>query len=294
LELEEGGRVMTTKRIDRNDPHSKGRIVPADYAYVTSYYTGGTAAPPLGMKYVRELQATKQFFKHHDRGTQAGKCDVCGAWFCDGEIWRHEPTGEHVHLGQDCARKYGFMVDKSAWELELGRHKAAAAVAIQRARNDEARAVFLTANPGLEADFELQHPLIVDIRARFVSRCTLSPKQVALVHKLADEIRNPRPKVPEAPEAEAPEGRVVVTGMVVYTKCVDTAFGEAVKMLVVVKNEDGSEWKCYGTAPRALLSADAPLRGSKVCFTATLARKERGFAFFSRPSKAERFLEAVV
>ena len=45
-----------------------------------------------------------------------GKCTCCGAWYKHGEVWRHEPTGEHIHLGYVCCDKYGLTHDRSGWK----------------------------------------------------------------------------------------------------------------------------------------------------------------------------------
>jgi hypothetical protein len=279
------------KNIKRTDPHRKGAIVPGNYSYVLSYFTGGADEPALGVKDIVEMRQNGAKFS--DNGGSIGKCAACGAWFKEGDVWYHEPTGEHIHLGHDCADKYGMMVDRSAFELELGRHRAAAAVIIQRKINDEKRQAFLDATPSLAEDFALKdkHNIIANIYDSFVSWCSISEKQIALVHKLAEEIRNPAPKEAELCLVTPPEGRVAVEGDVVGTKVVDTQFGSAVKMLVLVTLPSGSVYKLWGTAPSSLLG-DKPLKGNKVSFTATVTPKELGFGFFSRPAKAA-FVEAA-
>lgn len=283
-------RSRQTKTNQRTDPHRKGAIVPGDYKFVLSYWTGNSQDPDgYGLD---ELMALGNSGAHFFSGPDSvGKCDACGARFGTGDVWHHIPTNEYIHLGHDCASKYGLLVDRSAFELSLERHRAATAVQVQRQLNNEKRAAFLVEHPGLEEDLTVEHRIVNDIASRFLQNCFLSPAQVALVHKIANEIRNPKPRENEAPKAQPPTGRVSVAGKVVSTKVVETDFGQAVKMLVVVKNQDGSEWKAWGTAPSSLLGGSTdtgPLKGHNVSFTATFQPKELGFAFFSRPSKAQR------
>jgi hypothetical protein len=283
-------RQSKTKLAQRTDPHRKGAIVPGNYEYVLSYWTGSSQDPDgYGLDELMHLQNSgAHFFSGPE---SVGKCDACGARFGTGDVWHHIPTDEYIHLGHDCAAKYGLLVDRSAFELSLERHRAATAVVLQRKINDDKRKAFLEANPGLEEDLNVDHRIINDIASRFVQNCSLSPAQVALVHKIANEVRNPNPRWTEAPKAQAPTGRVSVAGKVVSTKVVETNFGTAIKMLVVIKNPDGSEWKAWGTAPDSILGGGTeagPLKGHNVAFDAAFQPKEPGFAFFSRPTKAKR------
>jgi hypothetical protein len=82
----------------------------------------------------------------------------------------------------------------------------------------------------------------------------------------------------EATEIEVPEGRRTVEGEVVTVKWQDNAYGGNLKMLVQAEG-----YRLWGTVPRAI---DDVERGDRVQFTATLTAKERGFGFYSRPSKA--------
>lgn len=271
----------------RTDPHRKGAIIPANYHYVTSYYLGSTNQRPYGVEVVKKLSP---FFQ----GSHAGHCDACDASFSYGDVWLHVLTGEHIHLGQDCAYKYGLLADRSEFELGLKRQQEAAAVAIRRAQNEERRQGFLASHPGLEEDLGLsdKHNIIASIRNQFMQIGTLSDKQVALVHTLASEVRNPKPG--EEPErlAEVPEGKQHVEGRVLTCKSYDNpyAYGHTtLKMLVLVTCPDGSTWKCFGSVPRGVLDDphEGCLKGYVVSFDATLTRKELGFGYFSRPTNGK-------
>jgi hypothetical protein len=122
------------KTSKRNDVHRPGAIVPRDYEPVLHYSLsttdGGWALPSEGVNCQldrREVDAKGVVVKNGEHDTDGcccvegflhvakvafvatggtGKCSVCGAAFVYGCVWKHLPTGEHLHLGHECARKY--------------------------------------------------------------------------------------------------------------------------------------------------------------------------------------------
>lgn len=301
-------------KTNRTDAHRPGSIVPAEYEYVMSYALSTEKFRGFGLDCRREravFEATAQDVLNgrpgnlvsegtHDSGGRCclqamrdagvpwaatgstGKCTVCGAVYLYGDVWRHEPTGEHIHVGHQCADKYRLLVDRSAWELALDRAKHAAAVELTRTAKAAERAEFLSKHEGLAADLEVDHPIVRDIASKFVQYCSLSEKQVALVRKLAHEVRNPVVRAEEKHVA-APTGRVLVQGKIVSVKTVESEWGTTRKIVVKVETPEGS-WLCYGSLPSSICDA---AKGDVAEFTATLSPgRESHFAFASRPSKA--------
>jgi hypothetical protein len=302
-----------TKRSRRTDVHRPGAIVPANYEQVTTYslatMEAGWPVPSIGItceldrrvvdadgKIVRngehdahgECCTVAIHAKAHAAGVRVfgcpGKCGVCGAAFIYGSVWKHIPTGEYVHLGHDCADKYELLVDASAWELANGRVRAAAARECAKARNAEERAAFLAKHEGLAEALQVEHHIIADIAARFQSAHTLSEKQVALVLKLAHEVKNPKPAETHVP---APTGKTTFTGEIVSVKTVESQYGLATKVTVKVTTDAGV-WLAWGTCPAKLFFDEEgraiELRGRKAEFTATLeAGREPHFVFMKRP-----------
>jgi hypothetical protein len=342
------------KRERRTDAHRPGVIIPADYEAVLNYSLatsdGGWPIPAIGInceidKRIESKDAEGKLHvengKHAEGGQCCvlglmhvarvkwaptgciGQCSICGARYVYGDVWKHVPSGEHLHVGHDCADKYAMLMDRSAWELENGRVRQAAATAMIREQNREERAAFLAANPGLEEAFNLAARESGLIRAhndslpegapdssrRFASRAleilsdlaekfarfrSLSEKQVALVLKLAHEVAHPK-----APEVEqhvpAPEGKVTVRGKVVSRKTYEGAYGSSLKITVKIQTPEGS-WLAWGTAPRALWDvwsegetgqSRGVQAGDEVEFTATLKQgREPHFALFKRPTAA--------
>lgn len=280
------------KRSKRTDAHRPGAIIPAEYAYVTSYHLattdGGFPVPAFNVDLV--LGMKERGDKFATTGA-LGKCSICGACFIYGDLWKHEPTGELIHVGQDCARKYQLLADRSAFELEADRRKAAAARECQKVANRERRAAFLAANAGLEPALECDHPIVQDIARKFQSYCELSPKQVALVLKLAGEASAPKPAEDVLVRAPVSTSRVTFRGVVVSAKIVEGQYGDSYKMTVKVA-APGGVWLAWGTCPAAMVDS-APvgergrlhsLRGAEVEITAALdAGREVHFAMMKRP-----------
>lgn len=284
---------MTAKR---TDIHRPAAIIPAHYRYYTSYALATTVdgwpVPAWNIEVVTGLRASGAAFA---RTGGLGKCSICGANFIYGDIWVHEPSGEHLHVGHDCADKYEMLADRSAFELEHGRLKAASAREAAKAHNREVRQAFLDAHPGLAEALETDHHIVRDIRSRFQEFRSLSDKQVALVMKIAAEARRPAAEKEKTVAAPIVGGRQTFTGTVVSAKVMETAYGDSCKMTVKVATADGV-WLAWGTAPAGLLEAVADiaqqknisrcaaLRGTVVEVTAALKPgRESNFALLVRP-----------
>jgi hypothetical protein len=266
----------------RTDPHRPGAIVPADYHFLCSYAFGVEGIPAINVDLARQHMAAHAPFKHPARGFGLGSCSVCGACFNYGDLWLHLPTDAVITLGHDCADKYSLMVDRSAFELEVGNAKAARAQAIAKAERAEARAAFLAQWPGLAEALACAHPIVQDIGSKLDAYGSLSEKQVALVLKLAHEAANPEPAEAHVP---APEGRVTFRGVCVSLKSRETDWGPTMKITVKVSTPEGS-WLAWGTCPAAILGqGEGPLKGKTVEITATLKHgSDAHFALMSRPS----------
>jgi hypothetical protein len=94
----------------------------------------------------------------------------------------------------------------------------------------------------------------------------------------------------DANAVDVPEGRYAVTGEVLSVKEYFGDYGTVYKMLV-----DCGEYRVFGSVPAAIrrVGPVAELEGRSVSFSAAFAPKEKGFGFFSRPSKAELLKEIV-
>jgi len=145
--------------------------------------------------------------------------------------------------------------------------------------------------PSLRAALDCDHRIVADIRARFERYGSISPKQAALVRKLASE--DGARKADFAARAAklaaggvtVPVGAATIEGTVVVVKWKDGAF-PGYKWLV----ESDAGWRVWGTVPAALRDdADEPriTKGDRVRFRATVKRSDdAAFGFASRPSQA--------
>lgn len=220
-------------------------------------------------------------------------CDACGASIMS-VFHVTSADGKSFKVGCDCIAKLldecATTADqRAAAKLLKTARKAKRTAETQakmnatRDRNKLARASFLAAHEGLEAALELDHPIIASIAESFVRFCRLSDRQVALVMKIAHEIRNPKPA--EILTA-APTGRVTFTGTVIKCEARDGFRGVELKITVKVTTADGN-WLAWGTAPSGLFGNGVDslsVRGQQVEITATLAPgRDAHFALMSRP-----------
>ena len=272
------------------DYHCPSRFVPANYTYMVSYVFGHSFMPPINVDRAVQMMKEHPLFQHPTWGFRLGKCSVCGANFNYGDVWLHEPSGELITVGHDCAEKYSLLADRSAFELEVGNFKAARAAELLKVKKAAERSAYLAPYPGLEAALECSHNIVQDIKARFERWGNLSPRQIELVLKLAAEAAAPKPvaaPVEDVARVSAPEGRIDFTGTVVSSKTVDTQFGMQTKVTILVETPDGS-WLAWGTCPAAILSqtgTNGAVRGKRVEITATLKRgRDAHFALMSRPA----------
>lgn len=210
-----------------------------------------------------------------------GKCSVCGAHFVYGQVWRHEPSGELIHVGHDCADKYELLAETPEWCAALASLKARRAAYVERLMRDKRLADAYAAVPGLEGALAIEHHISADLRDQLRTYGRLSEKQIALAFKLqADSLCPERPKEVNVP---APTGRVTVRGVLVSKKAYDSQYGTSIKGTVKVATPEGT-WLAWGTLPASLLDA-SPQIGAVVEFTATLKPgRDPHFALASRPT----------
>lgn len=223
---------------------------------------------------------------------KGGACDSCGAYFVEGSLFLHSPSGECIVLGHICANKMGIAFDASAAATMKGQRKAARkSVILRKQRRAGLRAWAGDASPELRVALRADHYIVKDIRARLIQWGKVSEKQAALVVKIAADIAE-RASQPAEVHVPAPiaDGRQTVTGTVVSVKLHEGAYGDSLKMTVKVTTSEGT-WLAWGTAPSALLDEVANLGGLRGCvvrFDCKLkAGRDAHFALLSRPTKGE-------
>lgn len=293
---------MTTKR---TDTHSYGSIVPSEYSLVMMFELAPEmpffqGVPEWWTKMREQYVALRRDENFRDFN---GGCAVCGQRnYKTGAIFRHEPTGELIEMGWMCAEKVDLAVDRAEIERFRATRKSLTLAFQARAeKRARIREFVATAPEGLLEDLRVDHHIIQDIRSKIGKYAGgLSEKQVALVRRLADEVRNAEPEAtPVAIPAEFLDGRVEFEATILGFKTVEGMYGTQDKMIVQVDVEGGA-FKLYGTAPAKLydlcekkFDGEVPeggywkaIRGEKIKMKARIDQSDRdeAFGFTNRPS----------
>jgi len=212
-------------------------------------------------------------------------CGHCGSRLRFAAVMAHEQSMEFIVVGQDClTNRFNEM---SAADFKALRD--AATKAAQESKKAEQRAALIAEHPELAGAAESSNSFIQDVMRKFYRYGDLSDRQIAAVKTalVRDAERAEREAV-WATEAElaadAPTGKITVTGEILSLKSQETMFGSTLKM--IVKTEAG--WKLWVTVPSSIMGTNDALTGKTVTLTATVTPSDRDskFAFGKRPSKA--------
>lgn len=268
----------------RTDPHKPGNIVPFDYEYVLSYCSPGSQPwDSWNMVAVRALHSNIDYGRGETKlFGQTGKCGICGAAYRNGDVWRHVPTGDIVHVGHNCADKYSMVTERPGFEAALELLKKRRAAFIAETKRQMLREKFLASQPGLEEALVGDHDILRNMSQSLTRWGSLTPKQVAFAMKLYTEnkARKENPP-PEEKHVAAPIGRQLIRGRVVSKKTYDSDYGSSTKITIKVETPDGS-WLAWGST---FSTAGVFERGDMIEFKATLSPgREAHFAFFKRPT----------
>lgn len=263
--------------------HSASKVDPAEYTYVGSFYEG----PSRDMNEAydnahKELGLTlKDMGRSEETIPGVGVCASCGTVYRHGAVFLHEPTGELLAVGSDCANStFGFLTMADRIQAKVSKENAKKTKAEKLAAEV---ATFLEATEGLEEALNTNHQIVQDVKAKLEKFGSLSDAQVAMVLKIAKEAAERAATEPTP--VPVPEGRQVLKGTILTVKLQESFYGDTLKMLVQVPTEEGA-FKVWGSVHSSLLDED--LRGRLVQFTATVERsdKDEAFGFYKRPTKA--------
>lgn len=227
-----------------------------------------------------------------DRGLQ---CDHCGAAIRYVAVLKHDPTGDHIAVGETCLDTRAGLASK----VDFDRMRKASAEARAEQRVKTLRTEFFATHPALEAILwpvpEAWKPtraglILGDMNRKLRKYGDLSEKQIDFARRLAvqaaDELtqadRREAEKLAALP-VPVTEGRQTITGVIVSRKAHATDFGINIKL--TVKHADG--WCVWVTEPAAIAGSCSV--GDTIRFDAKLevSSQDPKFAFAKRPSKAE-------
>jgi hypothetical protein len=171
-----------------------------------------------------------------------------------------------------------------------------------RAKRNQKMRMVIKNNPGLTDAFRVarNHRIIRDIRGNFIHWGSLTDKQIALVFKIADQVKNDRNNWVNAPKFA---GRVEVVAKVLSIKEEEFWINRwnrsiVYKAMMSVQLAPNRSYKTWGTIPWEVvhnllenngnepLSIDA-IKGKTVKFQARfkVSDNDPTMTFYSRPSK---------
>jgi hypothetical protein len=267
--------------MSRIDLHRPSVMIPAQYEFVTTFtharfdFEGELVDEGFGLDEVGDFLNTHTAAVFGD----TTRCGSCGARFLSGALWVHAPSGEALFTGRDCADNMALVADWSAVEVAAKRAADLRKLAVQRQIKAAQISTLLTANEGLEDALTVDHYIVRDIRSKLSKYGSLSPAQVALVFKIADETVKGLVEV----NVPAPTGRVTFTGKVVSIKYQAPYCYGAVgtyKATIKVEDQPRKVWLAWVTVP----SNSEWSKGDTVTVTASLELGDSAhFAFGKRP-----------
>ncbi len=215
-------------------------------------------------------------------------CDYCGTGIMN--VYTIASSDERRFVvGCDCVAKTGDAGLRKQVRDAVRAHRDEASIARRKAletvRQSEASA-WLTARPELAEALTCDHEIVREIAGRLNRFGSLSQGQIDLVLKLHAEHTHGVIGPVEPPIVSAPvtADRIVIEGVIVATKTVESQYGSQLKMLLKVRTPVGY-WKAWSTVPRSLERPQDGLRGHRVVIKARVERSKDDptFAFLSRP-----------
>ena len=291
-------------RMGRTDVHRPGALIPEHYEYV-GYLIRVVPSKANGWS---ATLGTDRYYEYRRQGSTADihhgpfRCDICGAWYHEGVMFQHGPTGEVITAGWMCAEKVEMLFDFRAEKAKSLLEKERALKRMRRwMRLRQFVGVYREAKPEVLRALRVpDNEFVADVRQRVIEHPEwgLSEKQEGALLRTLHRHLNPPVEEAKVP-VPAEDGRQTVEGDVVSVKVKDYGFELRVVMTVKVAEPKGI-WLTWGTVPRALEDQmDATLppddrpgafgRGARIKFDAKLqvSDTDESFSIFSRPTNAE-------
>lgn len=241
----------------RTDTHRPAVMDPADYIEVG--YTDNH--PENGGSWVDpEFSAVEPFQGHY---VERGGCDHCGHHSLRYVVhYFHEPSGEIVNVGLDCANKLR-LPSRERMQMKARAERNALDRKIARVEQENPEVVAFLRNFIEEAQQGKRrgNEFLSSIYHKLNRYGELSERQIEAVEqnmkrqaewdaeRAAEKASEPEP----APIPEH-EGRMQITGKILSSKYKETQFGSVLKMLVL----DDRGFKVWGSQPESLLVACDP------------------------------------
>lgn len=285
----------------RTDLHSEKNLRPEDYRVLEYFNTKIDPEMHMMCAMAGDSELINQFREDaerirkmlDERGAKIhggwSNCDHCGAHYHHGVLLEHIDTEELITVGWICGERR-FELSNIEWN-RVRLEKVLKQIRHRRSKISKLR-TFVRENREVArmiSRHSKKNTFLSSLRYQLDRDGTLSRAQVDAVPKAVEYIEEQAARIAEIkaePKSPAPEGRVVVTGEIVFTKSQDSQYGTTWKMLV--KCDGFRVWCTIPTAIETENGCFIDLKGRVVTFTATLQRSkdDSSFAFAKRPSKA--------
>lgn len=280
---------------DRTDIHRPVSLVTEEYTYVGCFdnkppefgFGAESALMAETMRQWREefLSWVELVRSSSSRWSGLSHCHHCGARVRYSAILKHEPTGEHIAVGETCLDNRFSLAS-----AEFQRLRKAAALDSKAQRIKAECEKFLEGYEDLRwmltgdvPEASVGNGFISDVMFRFRRYGSMSERQVEAIRKaiVRDAERAAQPVVEVPPAGPAPEGwKVDIEGVVVGLKVHDNDFGSTLKMTVLLDN--GSRVWC------SVPSSASLERGDRISFRVSQVYRsdsDETFAFAQRPTR---------
>lgn len=267
---------------------------PADYQYGGSYYLGSNEdlSDYTDWTEVEEAQKGGPYTpERKSAGDDLGRCDHCGAAHQFGSIYIHKATGQWVGIGHTCSSETFRLPDRAAIKRKNAEKKVAASRELRKKLPTALRYLggALRQEPTLKAFLRSDNNFAKSLRQSVFQYGYWTEGQKNAVLKAAQKhaAAMAAPEIEKAdelkPTAEALEGRVTMTGTVMFAWYKeDPVYGGSSKM----KFHDDRGFEVIGTFPSGLGNYHEA-KGRRIIFVATLQKaNDFGLAWAKRPTKA--------
>lgn len=302
----------------RSDIHRPSMINPADYRYVCMLYSPSCGDPMADALIAKAARETLERFRSTTNATwsqhKGGECcGVCGTRCIYQAVFCHTATNKLIRIGIDCTEKMFADDDDAFRPIRADISEIKDLVAVER-RNKAGRlkAAAVLQLSGQLAAWDIyvakdqstrESATICEMVDQLVRYGALTESQHEYIDTLLSNIQN-ADQIAAAKQAAwdaaepVPAGRHEISGRMISVKTQDTAYGAAVKCLLL----DDRGFKIWMTMPNAVyqpLWSSGALTGSlvgrmrlhkavRMTCTATLEQssKDAKFGFGKRPSSA--------
>lgn len=287
----------------RTDIHSEKSLTPEDYSIVEYFYLGLPQVSLFGLSELylkivldakKRLEAIRTLVAEHGANIHPGigRCDHCGAHYKHGALVKHDPSGEYLTIGWQCADNRFDLGN-----IDYERKRIQKVLKIIAARRSKFRKLMAFARDyptevrGLNA-YRTDN-FLGSLRSQLIKKGKLSDRQIECIQpaiakrvqwdKEREEKMAAEAALPKAPVVEGK--KVELTGEVVSVKWRDGYYGPQLKMLV----RDDRGFKVWGSVPSNIANeGEGELRGKRITFVAEVkcSDDDPHFGFFKRPRGA--------